>query len=249
MAAFYNFLVAHYKPGHDLDMLGSYLEMRNWMQRMGCKVDRCGGKNGSVVKYSEGKYVRELEAGKLEAVELYSERVLQRGEVRETLNCECSAVLAKSEGLVLSISSEKMKTLSLVDSFFENPEWCRSFDYGYALSESHAYGFGYAQGIHIIDDEHPLTWSGGDETIMWLKMQWAGTQDLYIRDVYPVNLFSSRKLSAFPEYKLSKLKSVMSRYGECSVKEGFTVWAMDENERVLARKELSDVDLIAACMS
>lgn len=249
MVTAYSFLVAHPRPGHDLSMSMSYSVMKEWMQKMGGRIDRYGGKNGGVIKFSEGKLIKELGGGKIESIELYSERILEKGEVRETLNCECSAVLAKDVGLVLSVSSGRSNISNLVNSFFEYSEWCASFDYAYAYSENHAYGFGYAQGIHTVDESHPLTWSGGDEVIMWLKMQWAGKQDFYIRDVYAVNLFSPRKLGALPSNKLHQLKSAMVRYGECSVKEGFTVWILNESEREMARKELAEVELLAACMA
>lgn len=37
--------------------------------------------------------------------------------MRETLNCECSAVLAKDVGLVLSVSSGRSNISNLVNSF------------------------------------------------------------------------------------------------------------------------------------
>lgn len=246
MVEIYNFLVAHPRPGHDLNLVRLYPVLKEWVHKAVGKVDRCGGKNGGVIKFSEDRYVKELEGGKIKAVELYSERIFEKGEVRETLNCEGSALLAKDEGMVLSVASGKMDISRLVDSLFEYPEWWKMIDYAYAYSESHAYGFGYAQGIHTIDERHPLTWSGGDEAIMWLKMKWAGKQDAYIRDVYPVNIFSDRKLSALPPEKRLALELAMKEFGMCDVQGRFTVWALDDHELENVRAKLKAVELLAS---
>lgn len=249
MVDYYNFLVAHSVAGEKLDFVKNYSAFEQWMQNVGGKIERCGGKNGRVIKFGREKYLKELNEGKVDVIELYSERIWEKGEGSETLNCDFSSVLSADEGLLLTAFSEKLSLKSLVESFLSCPEWYVDFDYAYAYTESHAFGFGYAFGRHVPDEEHPLMWSRRDETIMWLKMQWAGKTDEYIRDVYPVNLFSVRKLQALPPKKLELLYAVMSQHGEILDKSGFKVWALSDVDRESAREKLSEVDLLASCMA
>ena len=249
MVDIYSFLVAHPEPNARLSVADFDADLRGWMYKAGEQINRCGGRGKKIIKYSEKKYLKDLHDGALGEIELYSSPIWKESGGSEMLNCNFSAVLSGEAGLLLSAFSEKMKLETLVESFYEFDRWFESFDYIYAYEESHAYGVGYASGIYMLDENHPLIWPRQDEVNMWLKMQWAGKQDLYIRDVYSMNLFSSRKMGALPSGKLHKLKSAMARYGDCYVKEGFTVWVLKESERELARKELAEVDLLAACMA
>ncbi|QXI46006.1 MULTISPECIES: hypothetical protein [Pseudomonas] len=248
MADYYNFLVAHSVAGERLDFVKNYSAFEQWMQRVGGKIERCGGKNGRVIKFSREKYLKEISEGKIDVIELYSERIWEKGEGSETLNCNFSSVVSADEGLVLTAFSEKLNLESLVESFLVCPDWYADFDYAYAYTESHAFGFGYAFGRYVPDENHPLMWPRRSETIMWLKMQWSGKTDEYIRDVYPVNLFSTRKLQALPPEKLEMLSLVMSELGEALDKSGFKLWVLSDADRERARSKLADGHLLASCM-
>lgn len=248
MVDYYNFLVAHPPVGEGLDCLKAYLKLEEWMQKVGGQIERCGGKNGRVVKFSREKYLRGIFEGKVASVELYSERIWGKGEGSETLNCDFSTVLTEESGLLLTAFSQKLDLESLVGSFFDLPDWYAEFDYAYAYTESHAFGFGYALGRYTPDENHPLIWPRSDEAIMWLKMQWAGKTDEYIRDVYSVNLFSPRKLKALPVEKLEALTIAMARFGSVVGKCGFKLWILSDVDRERVRGELVEIELLASCM-
>ena len=46
MVEIYNFLVAHPRPGHDLNLVSLYPVLKEWVHKAVGKVDRCGGKSG-----------------------------------------------------------------------------------------------------------------------------------------------------------------------------------------------------------
>lgn len=246
MADVYNFLVAHPRPHEVLSVANFDADLRAWMYKAGEQISRCGGRGKKIIKYSEKKYLKDLHDGAIGEIELYSDRIWEESGGSEMLNCNFSAVLSGEAGLLLSAFSEKMKLEALVESFYEFDRWSESFDYIYSYGESHAYGFGYARGIYMLDEKHPLMWPRRNEVGIWWKKQRAGTTDSFIRDVYPVNIFSDRKLSALPPEKRTALESAMKRFGVCDTRGEFTVWALDNHELETVRTELKAVELLAS---
>lgn len=243
----YNFFVAHQEPSNDLDVTEAYPELKEWVSFRG-GLERCGGRAGKVIKFNEKKYSKEIGLGLIDAIEFFSARRWDKDECREILNCDFSAVLSK-EKLLLTGSGEKVTLQQLAESFFELAVISGAHDYAYAYKESHAYGFGYAVGIHMVDEGHPLMWARRSEAGAWVKLQWAGKTDLFIRDVYPINLFSARKISALPPRKRQALECAMGTFGVCEIRGKFTVWALDDYELEGVRTELKAVELLASYCS
>ncbi|WP_156326281.1 MULTISPECIES: hypothetical protein [Pseudomonas] len=243
----YNFFVAHPEPNSDLDVAQAYPELRDWISVRG-RLERCGGRAGKVIKFNEKKYSKEIQLGLIDAVELFSARRWDKDDCREILNCDFSAILSK-EKLLLTGSVEKITLQQLTESFFELAMISGTQDYAYGYKESHAYGFGYAVGIHMVDEGHPLMWPRRSEAGAWVKLQWAGKTDLFIRDIYPVNLFSTRKISALPPRKRQALECAMGKFGGCETRGKFTVWALDDHELEDVRAELKSVELLASYCS
>lgn len=246
MVDIYNFLVAHPEPHASLNVADFDADLRGWMYKAGEQINRCGGKGKKIIKYSEKKYLKDLHDGTLGEIELYSDPIWEESGGSEMLNCNFSAVLSGREGLLLSAFSEKIKLEALVESFYNFERWFESFDYIYSYAESHAYGFGYTRGIYMPDESHPLMWPRRNEVGMWWKKQRDGTTDSFIRDVYPVNIFSDRKLSALPPEKRLALELAMKEFGTCDTRGKFTVWALDDHELETARTELKAVELLAS---
>jgi len=98
-------------------------------------------------------------------------------------------VASKENGVLFSVDSQRVSLTALIDSFFDFPVVSDAPDYAYAYEDSHAFGLGYARGIYMPDENHPLMWSRRSEAGAWIRLQWAGRTDLFIRDVYPVNFF------------------------------------------------------------
>lgn len=246
MVDMYNFLVAHPESHESLNIADFDACLRVWMHKAGEQISRCGGRGKKIIKYSEKKYLKDLHDGALGEIELYSDPIWEESGGSEMLNCNFSAVLSSEAGLLLCAYSEKMKLEALVESFYAFDRWWESFDYIYSYGESHAYGFGYARGIYMPDENHPLMWSRRNEVGMWWKKQRAGTTDSFIRDVYPVNIFSDRKLSALPPEKSLALESAMGRFGVCETRGKFTVWVLGDHELEAIRAELKAVELLAS---
>ncbi|QQZ38331.1 MULTISPECIES: hypothetical protein [unclassified Pseudomonas] len=242
----FSFFVAHDCPGKNVDKVKVFGRLKEWMERRPARVDRCGGKNGKLVKFNEKKYLNGLQAGGVGEVSLYSERIWGAGEVDEFLNCDFSAGYSSGSELLLSSNAAKLDLQGLIESFWAQEEVVGLCDYAYAYSETQAYGFGYGIGVSMIDDEHPLLWKGHARVGMWRKMQWAGRTDELIRDVYPFNIFSERKIEVLPQSKSQALVQAMERFGESSIHKGFSVWRLDDADLEKARDFLKDSNLLAS---
>lgn len=242
----YNYFVAHVESGLKVSPSKVFYELKRWILEASGKIDRCGGMRGNIIKYNEKKYVDELFSGKREIISLYSERIWEKGDWSEGLNCDFSATYTSTEGIILSACRERMEVRQLVDAFFEMISISSFFDYAYSYCETHAYGSGYAAGVFTPDDDHPFMWPRRSEVRQWLKKQRAGTSDSFIRDVYSVNIFSDRKLSALPPEKRLALEFAMKKFGVCDTRGKFTIWALGDHELEAARTELKAVELLAS---
>ncbi|WP_236176735.1 hypothetical protein [Pseudomonas qingdaonensis] len=246
MTDMYNYFVAHVAPNSKINSYDVFCGLKIWLVEKAGGIDRCGGKNGKIIKYNEKKFIDELCSGKNPTIFLCSERIWGKGDWSEALNCHFSARFTSTEDIVLSVCAEKIALHELVDSFFRILSISGLVDYAYSYCETHAYGFSYAAGVFTPDDEHPLLWPRSSEVGMWWKKQRAGATDSFIRDVYPVNIFSDRKLSALPPEKRTALESAMKRFGVCDTRGKFTVWALDNHELETVRTELKAVELLAS---
>lgn len=244
---YYCFLVAHAAPGIKLDPLSVYPDVKRWVSECG-GVERSGGNSGNVVRFNEGEFVQDLSLGKLKTIELYSKRRWEREAVSEVLNADFSVVFSSDTGLMLSANLEKIRPSDLVDSFLVMEQVVADCDYAYGYVETHAYGTGYARGVYMPDDGHPLMWGRRGEAGAWVKKQWANDTDSLIRDVYPFNAFSSRKIEALPEGNRQALTNAMEKFGEQSVQKGFLVWILQEAELEKARDYLKGFNLLASCL-
>lgn len=242
---YYCFLVAHSVSDVKTNLLSVYPDVKRWISERG-DVERSGGSGGKVVKFNEKKYLQDLSLGKLEAIELYSERKWRKGEVSEVLNSDFSVVFSNGTGLMLSANKEKIRLSDLLDSFLMMGHVVEAYDYAYAYVETHAYGTGYARGIYMPDEIHPLMWGRRSEAGAWMKKQWSNDTGSYIRDIYQLNMYSSRKIEALPHDKRQALTQAMERYGECSVQKGFSVWALEDAELEMAREYLKGFKLLAS---
>ena len=115
----YNYFVAHVEPGLKVSPSKVFYELKRWVSEASGKIDRCGGMRGNIIKYNEKKYVDELISGKREIISLYSERIWEKGDWSEGLNCDFSATYTSTEGIILSARGERMEVRELVDAFFE----------------------------------------------------------------------------------------------------------------------------------
>lgn len=242
----FGFLVAHGNPGNGVDKLEMFGLLKKWLEQRPAKVDRCGGRNGKVVRFNERRFLNALESNGDENISLYSERIWGKGEVDEFLNCGFSAGYSSDDELLLSSDSSRLDLKGLVQSFWGLGEVLGNFDYAYAYNESQAFGFGYGLGVSMLDDAHPLSWDGHARVGMWRKMQRADKLGELIRDVYPFNAFSRRKIEALPEGKRQALTQAMKQFGECSAQSGFFVWTLEETELVAVRDYLKDFNLLAS---
>lgn len=242
----FNYFVAHVEPVSKINSYDVFCCLRAWLLKVAGKIDRCGGKYGKIIKYNEKKFIDELCSGKNPTIFLCSERIWGKGDWSEALNCDFSASFTNDEGLIFSACAGKTELHGLVDTFFEMTHITGFFDYAYSYCETHAFGFGYAAGAFTPDDDHPFMWSRRSEVGRWMKKQWDGLSDFFIRDVYPVNIFSDRKLSALPPEKRTALESAMKRFGVCDTRGEFTVWALDNHELETVRTELKAVELLAS---
>lgn len=241
-----NFFVAHAEPDLKVNSYDVFCGLRAWLIAVAGKIDRCGGKNGKIIKYNEKKFIDELCSGKNQSIFLCSERIWGKGNWSEALNCDFSARYTDEKDIIFSVLKGKIELHDLVEAFFKLLPTSESFDYAYSYCESHAYGFGYAAGVFTPDDEHPFMWARRNEAGGWLSKQWDGLSDFFIRDVYPVNVFSGRKLSALPLEKRKALESAMQRFGACNTRGKFIVWVLDDHELEDVRVELKAVELLAS---
>lgn len=244
----FSFLVAHRCSAEKVDKFKVFGRLKEWVERRPAIVDRCGGKNGKLVKFNEKKFLSDLESDGGKDISFYSERIWDKGEVDEFLNCDFSVGYSDGEEFLMSSRSSKLDLRQLVESFWDLGEVVDLFDYAYAYSETQAFGFGYGIGVSMLDDDHPLLWEGHARVGAWKKMQWAGKSDEFIRDVFPFNIYSSRKIEALPETKRKALVQAMENIGECSAKKGYSVWVLKGDELDKARGYLKDYNLIASCL-
>lgn len=242
----FSFFVAHGCAGKKVDKVQVFGSLKKWVEQCLATVDRCGGKNGKLVKFNEKKYVSGLQSGGSENVSLYSERIWDKGEVDEFLNCDFSAGYSSGEELLLSSNGSKLDLQGMVESVWKLEELVGVCDYAYAYNETQAFGFGYGIGVSMLDDEHPLLWEGHARVGMWRKMQWAGKTDELIRDVYPYNMFSNRKIEALPLDKRQALVQAMEHFGEATVQGDFSVWRIGGADVDKARDYLVGFNLLAS---
>lgn len=242
----FSFFVAHGCPGRKVDKVQIFGCLKKWVEQCPATVERCGGKKGKLVKFNEKKYVSGLQSGDSEDVSLYSERIWDKGEVDEFLNCDFSAGYSSGEELLLSSNGSKLDLQGMVKSVWKSEELIGIFDYAYAYIETQAFGFGYGIGVSMLDDEHPLLWEGHARVDMWRKMQSAGKADEFIRDIYPYNMFSNRKIEALPQDKRQALVQAMENFGESSAQDGFSVWFLGSADVDKARDYLVGFNLLAS---
>ncbi|POA50373.1 hypothetical protein C1893_02175 [Pseudomonas sp. MPR-ANC1] len=246
----YNFLVAHLKKDGLVQLPAVSASLREWFGQLGVDVDRFGSnKSGKVVKFSEKSYEKSLLASESGGVMLYSERIWPKDECDESMNCNVSAIFLRSNGLLLSVADEVMSLDQLIESFWRLEGFAELFEYLYAYQETQGYGTGFGLGFYTPDESHPLMWKGRSQVGKWAAATRNAVDVHYIRDVFEYNAFSEEKLNALPAQKQSALESVMDRFGERQLQNGWNVWRVTGADQQDARKELIASDVLAAFVS
>ncbi|MFJ4347438.1 hypothetical protein [Pseudomonas sp. NPDC089401] len=241
----FNFLVAHPAPGADVDLLNVFTDVRRWMSSFG-EIERCGGRAGKVISFNEKKFLADLSQGKLEAIELYSARKWPKDDVSEMLNADCSVIFTDGVGLMLCAHESQAGLVEIADALLMMESIAGICDYAYGYTESRAYGTGYARGIFMPDEAHPLMWPRRSEACNWERKRWASETDAFLRDVFPVNLFSALKIAALPLEKRQALESAMGAFGTYRRQGELTVWTLDGQALASARVKLLGVGAIVA---
>ncbi|NMY69787.1 hypothetical protein [Pseudomonas sp. WS 5414] len=242
----YNFLVAHLKKEGSAQLPAVSVSLREWFGQLGVAIERFGNNAGKVVKFSEKNHQKNLLAPDSAGVTLYSERIWSKDECDESMNCHVSAVFLHDNGLLLSVADEVMSLEQLIESFWRLEDFAELFEYLYAYQESQGYGTGFGLGFYTPDELHPLMWEGRNQVGKWAASTRNSVDAHYIRDVFDFNGFSEEKLNALPAQKQRALESVMNRFGERQLQNGWNVWRMTGDDQCNARKELIASDVLAA---
>ncbi|MDD1017507.1 hypothetical protein DMX09_14090 [Pseudomonas protegens] len=148
--------------------------------------------------------------------------------------------------LGVAVADEVMSLEQLIESFWRLEDFAELFEYLYAYQESQGYGTGFGLGFYTPDELRPLMWEGRNQVGRWAASTRNAVDAHYIRDVFDFNGFSEEKLNALPAQKQSALESVMNRFGERQLRNGWNVWRMTGDDQCNARKELIASDVLAA---
>ncbi|BBP71209.1 hypothetical protein PHLH6_32130 [Pseudomonas sp. Seg1] len=249
MSQHYNFFVAHLKKEALVQLSAVSPFLKAWFAQAGMDIDRFGSKSGKVVKFSEKNYEKTLQAPESEAIEFFSERIWPKDECDELMNCNVSAIFSRRNGLLLSVADEVMSLDQLIESFWRLEGFAELFEYLYAYQETQGYGTGFGLGFYTPDESHPLMWKGRSQVGKWAAATRNAVDVHYIRDVFEYNAFSEEKLNALPAQKQSALESVMDRFGERQLQNGWNVWRVTGADQQDARNELIASDVLAAFVS
>lgn len=244
--ALYHFLTGEFKEGSTFDPAAASARMFAWFDRIGEPVDRYGGKSGKVVKFSQKNYEKTLFAPDTISIELFSPRILPKDEADEASNCDALAVYSPKFSLLLAMRADKLSLEELFQGAFAMPGLLEQCNYLYGYSETLGYGSGYARGYFQEDAAHPATFGRRDPANNWGAIKRQGRQDAYLRDVYPINAFTDKKIGALPAERQQALRSALETHGRCEKRAGWTLWSLSPAAQQAARATLKTHGMLGA---
>ena len=234
----YHFLVGELKKNSPFIPASVSAQLFAWFAQVGEAVERYGSKTGKVVKFSQKNYEKTLYAPDADSVQLFSARLVPKEDAAEASNCAALGVYGTSASLLLAIRASQLPLAQLFDGAAAIPGLLDHCEYVYGYSETLGHGTGYAHGYFQADEAHPITFGRRDPANNWGAIKRNGRQDAYVRDVYPINIFSRAKLDALPPARLHALRTAMQAHGRCEEQHGITRWFLSGAEQAAARAEL-----------
>jgi hypothetical protein len=234
----YHFLVGEFAENSPFIPATASAQLFAWFEHIGEPVDRYGSKTGKVVKFSQRNYEKTLFAPETNGISLFSPRLVPKDDAAEASNCAALAVYEATHSLLLAIRASQLPLAQLFQGAAAIPDLLDHCGYVYGYSETLGYGTGYARGYFQEDDAHQISFGRRDPGNNWGAIKRNGRQDEYVRDVYPVNVFSRAKLDALPPARLQALRAAMQAHGRCEEQHGRTHWFLSQAEQAAARAEL-----------
>jgi hypothetical protein len=234
----YHFLVGEFAKNSPFIPAAASAQLFAWFAHIGEPVDRYGSKTGKVVKFSQRNYEKTLFAPETNGISLFSPRLVPKDDAAEASNCAALAVYEPAHSLLLAIRASQLPLAQLFQGTAAIPGLLDHCEYVYGYSETLGYGSGYARGYFQEDDAHPITFGRRDPGNNWGAITRNGRQDEYVRDVFPVNIFTQAKLDALPPARLQALRSAMQAHGRCEEQAGTTRWFLSGKEQAAARADL-----------
>lgn len=234
----YHFLVGEFKKNTPFDPAAASAQLFAWFAQIGEPVERYGSKTGKVVKFSQKNYEKTLFAPDVDSVQLFSPRLVPKEDTEEVRNCAALGAYGPSETLLLAIRASQLPLARLFDGAAAIPGLLDHCEYVYGYSETLGHGTGYAHGYFQEDEAHPITFGRRDPGNNWGAIKRNGRQDDYVRDVYPINVFTQAKLDGLPPSRLHALRAAMQAHGRCEEQNGSKRWFLSDTEQAAARTDL-----------